>query len=459
MNIDIDSNKEYAAGYVGRIGNRTLNISGCTVGGTIKTSAKYAAGFVAATSGVCNITDCLSDLTIDSSVEGVGAHGGFVGVLNRLSNNGSITIKGCVFSGSFLGDKTNGCGGFVGSRVTNRLVTISDSVFDPASVTADDVGSAVFCLPSCSNVENSYYFYPLGSESGKQGKQGFTGTAGNNTTVGISSTSANYKTSRINSLGAGIQYKGAIYAGEDDIISLTLGNIPPERMMLSSYTADKGTLTGDGNPYTLEMPADSVVVNANFADKPDIVGDVNLDWNITILDVTTIQMFLVEAASFDNDQLALANTNGDDTIDVIDATLLQLYLADYNVKLAEKTPPTILSTTPGPTLEPPTEPPAMKTIKLVDNVNWGTAYLYAWDSNGDPLCGDPPGTLITETEMTEFNEKLFIIHVPNGACGIYISNANGERTEEINNFDVDGYYFLEEMDEAGNYKLDWYEEE
>ena len=124
MDIDIETDKVFAAGYVGKINNRTFSISRCTVGGTIKTSAMDAAGFVAETSGVCNITDCLSGLTIVSSVNGDGTHGGFVGVQNRTSND--ITMKGCVFNGKLLGADTNSCGGFIGSKKkTSRSATVS----------------------------------------------------------------------------------------------------------------------------------------------------------------------------------------------------------------------------------------------------------------------------------------------------------------------------------------------
>ena len=107
---------------------------------------------------------------------------------------------------------------------------------------------------------------------------------------------------------------------------------------------------------------------------------------------------------------------------------------------------------------PPEDPtPAGPSFKFTDNRGWGTVYMHAWNDGG--ALTQWPGDVMSEKTTNDMGETVFTIHVPNGACGIYISNANGERTEEINNFDVDGYYFLEEMDEAGNYKLDWYEEE
>ena len=65
------------------------------------------------------------------------------------------------------------------------------------------------------------------------------------------------------------------------------------------------------------------------------IGDTNLDGQISIGDVTTIQRHLAELAVFNDEQLALADTNGDGRIDISDATHLQMYLAEYNVVLGK----------------------------------------------------------------------------------------------------------------------------
>ena len=258
MDIDIDTNKEYAAGYVGKINNGTFNISGCTVDGTIKTSAKFAAGFVAETSGVCNLTDCLCSVTIDSSVEGDGTHGGFIGVQSK--NGGNITLEGCAFIGSLLGADTNNCGGFVGWRT--KQITISDSIFAPESVTVSGTGSAVFAR-SIASVNNSYYFYALGEDSDNQGKQGYSVTAGENVTLALSGEETQYKVSGITACknNSGLQYNGTCYAGEEDEVSLTLSHPDtPEGYIFSGYKASAGAL----NEGVLTMPAENVTISGGF---------------------------------------------------------------------------------------------------------------------------------------------------------------------------------------------------
>lgn len=57
------------------------------------------------------------------------------------------------------------------------------------------------------------------------------------------------------------------------------------------------------------------------------LGDVNGDGDVTIDDVTSIQMYLSGIISLTDAQLAVADVNGDSDITVDDATVIQMYLA------------------------------------------------------------------------------------------------------------------------------------
>ena len=68
--------------------------------------------------------------------------------------------------------------------------------------------------------------------------------------------------------------------------------------------------------------------------KPEhIIGDVNGDGSITVLDATTLQKFISGLVSLSNEQLALADTNGDGSVTVLDATQIQKYLANLVTQL------------------------------------------------------------------------------------------------------------------------------
>ena len=111
------------------------------VAGTIYTSAQNAAGFVGESHGALTITGSRSSISIHSSVNGDGTHGGFVATLSGSGND--ILIDGCVFDGSFATTaSTTNCGGFVGWGVYNKPV-VSNSLMKPSSV---DAGMLIYTL-------------------------------------------------------------------------------------------------------------------------------------------------------------------------------------------------------------------------------------------------------------------------------------------------------------------------
>ena len=62
-----------------------------------------------------------------------------------------------------------------------------------------------------------------------------------------------------------------------------------------------------------------------------LIGDVNQDGNISISDVTEIQLHLAEKKTLVGNNLIAADANGDRVIDVKDATLVQSYIANLSV--------------------------------------------------------------------------------------------------------------------------------
>lgn len=58
-----------------------------------------------------------------------------------------------------------------------------------------------------------------------------------------------------------------------------------------------------------------------------LIGDVNLDGNVNIVDVTTIQKYVVGSYTFNEVQLYAADVNGDGVVTVVDATELQEMIA------------------------------------------------------------------------------------------------------------------------------------
>ena len=295
-----------------------LNIEGCTVSGTITTSNKYACGFIGEVNNTAaNITDCRSSITVISSVEGDGTHGGFVG---RTLGSSSLNIEGCIFDGKLL--TTNGtikCGGFIGWKGGNASM-IKNCLYAPAAPAegetwVSDEGSSTLCRNGA-DITNCYYTEALGE---LQGKQAHSITGGEGVTVEFSGTAAQYGTSGITAYGTGIMYDGVLYAGLNDEVSLNLDG------SANGYSVNAGTLTGEENPFNLLMPDTDVTISAAAQFQP---GDVNHDGNITIADVTTLIDYLL---SNDSAIPAEADVNDDGSASIADVTSLIDYLLNGTI--------------------------------------------------------------------------------------------------------------------------------
>ena len=254
----------------------TLTVTGCTASGTISTDGKYAAGLVGIVQGTASISDCVSSVTIDSSVSGDGTHGGIVAALSGVTN-----IYGTVFNGRLLGEDTESVGGFIGWR--NKGANIYNSLFIPTDVTVKKANSATFARNDV-DTHNCYYTYylcdgehyvPYYATDGITRRNGHaprTVTPGADVTlaVALSGDETHYAVSGITAYaGGGIKRTEAsadtYYYGQGDALSLNLGNTAagaPAGYRYDTYTASGGSLAADG---TLTMPDADVTISVSTA--------------------------------------------------------------------------------------------------------------------------------------------------------------------------------------------------
>ena len=119
--------------------------------GDISTGYKYAAGIAAHSYGNCTIKNCISSISVQSTVSGDGTHAGFVAV----HESGTLTMTNCLFDGSITGSNTTNCGGFVGWR-NGTLKFISCMMAGTMDISQTD-GSALFNRNGSSTLNNCYY--------------------------------------------------------------------------------------------------------------------------------------------------------------------------------------------------------------------------------------------------------------------------------------------------------------
>ena len=306
----------YPAALVSQSNNTgSLTVSGCITSGTIATDGMYAAGIIGIVQKKATIRNSLSSVTIQSSTNGDGTHGGLIATLPSSS---SATIEGCVFNGKLLGSTTNKTGGFIGWG--NSTVTITNSLFAPAEVTISTNGSATFVRNGSAGT-NCYYTQAFGTAQGKQAR---TVTAGDDVSVeaiALTGTATAYNVSGITAYsGGGLSCGGTLYYGSGDSVSLSLSHDSSIDDLFLGYEAKDSqqntvTLTAAGDNYKLTMPNSDVTITVTRKLK----GDVNRDGNVDISDVVALVNIILNSSS---DYQAEADLNNDGDIDISDVVAL-----------------------------------------------------------------------------------------------------------------------------------------
>lgn len=228
---------------------------------------RHPAGLVGATEA--GSTSLIENCHVSTNVSGSDYIGGIVG--NAL--NSSLTITGCVYSGTLTANNNNYAGGLFGwgGGGSGKTVSIINSLFC-GSYSGGGKFHPVGCFYDPDNytrsVSNTYYTVApinMTDEDGNsfvrnlsyKGKYAYHITGGTHVTVNPGGTVGVYDVSGISTNGLGLKYNGAIYAANGEIISLELSGAP-------AYIATTGTLTGSSNPYSLAMTSANSVIKATF---------------------------------------------------------------------------------------------------------------------------------------------------------------------------------------------------
>ena len=88
-------------------------------------------------------------------------------------------------------------------------------------------------------------------------------------------------------------------------------------------------------------------------------------------------------------------------------------------------------------------------LLFTSNKGWNAVYVHAWNGEGDLTTW--PGNPATYVGKNGNNEDQYAFIVPEGATGIVIDNGGTEQTQDINKFDVIGYYLTGNLYDGNKY--------
>ena len=104
-------------------------------------------------------------------------------------------------------------------------------------------------------------------------------------------------------------------------------NVKVYRVEADNTLTDMNAVYEDGNLHFYTEHFSLYALVTPKSEGSAVIGDVNGDGNITILDATAIQKHLARLEVLTDEQLAVADTNGDGNVTILDATEIQKYLA------------------------------------------------------------------------------------------------------------------------------------
>ena len=113
-----------------------------------------------------------------------------------------------------------------------------------------------------------------------------------------------------------------IYDGKDNLIGTYTGTTLASQCITVTGDTVRIRLISDSSNSCYGFSIDSIVAEPNALS----LGDVNGDGEITILDSTCIQKYIVQLEDFTDKQKEVADVNGDGTIDIMDSTQIQKYI-------------------------------------------------------------------------------------------------------------------------------------
>lgn len=228
------------------------------------------------------------------------------------------------------------------------------------------------------------------------------------------------------------------------------------------------------------QPQTTVQPTTSAPTKKILIGDVDLNGNISIIDASTVQKYLANKVSLSSDALIAADCDDDGNVNIKDASVLQKYLAEYAncgkvgqyVTIGETQPSTEQPTTQQPTTavsttqpvttqpvttqpvtEPTTTPSENYTVSFTDSQSWGgTISCYYWtEGSVGPVAW--PGIAMTSTETNDYGQKIYTVEIPASANYVIFTNGSSQTVDIPFDGTALRYYAESTKDSQGHYEV------
>ena len=282
LNISVTTSDATSApfGYIENAIVKNLHITGT------ETTAGLRIASIAGFAKSSTITNCWSEVALSSSRAKDIDCGAFVA---RTESGSTVTLNGCLFTGSITYSNANAAGYEGGGMVgwAKGTVKLNDCVFAPSAITIAKYQSHNMFIGNASGTLTNCYYNDVAAASSLtvQGKQARNIIAGDGVIInGLGAVTTTYDVSGIAVYGKGLKYGDTFCAGNSESVTLDL-NFSKTGCVFTSYTASGGTLANPtSNGPTLTMPDADVTIGATYRECAGTEADPYLitstaDWN------------------------------------------------------------------------------------------------------------------------------------------------------------------------------------
>ena len=150
LTVDINAEQENAGVFRSTKGSAL--IKNLIVRGTVNTGAKYAGGIVGSANDNTTIQNCESYVSINSTVDGDGTHGGIIGL---VGGSGTVKVNNTLFAGAINGDLTTCCAGISGWN--NSALSVNNCLLIGEVNTKTEGCATISRNSGNATVTNTYY--------------------------------------------------------------------------------------------------------------------------------------------------------------------------------------------------------------------------------------------------------------------------------------------------------------
>ena len=194
----------------------------------------------------------------------------------------------------------------------------------------------------------------------------------------------------------------------------------------------------------------SVAGVSAFSDGGSKNGDVNTDGSVKIQDANLIQRYLAKMTTLDSQQMKLADYDMNGEVSIDDVTEIQMVLVEAKPEptapvqpstFASETQITATTQPSGETEsvthpvqdEPAPNPKVSSKVRIYfsNNANWSEVYFYFYNSKTAAALAQWPGTLIKDYVTNDYGENVYYADVDTSVYDRVIFNNKNSQTVNI----------------------------